>query len=108
MKITKYCTSFRENNCYDIHQSIKVVSLSVTITLGISLFDLKSLSNICKAQVKLSSFSVVINSKPTEYVISGEVTPTISNNDIMYKLVFYEESMIKTVEKLLNNLTDSG
>jgi len=84
------------------------VSLSVTTTLGISLFGLRSLSNIYNAQVKLFSFSGVINAKPTEYVLSVEVTPTISNNDIVYTLVLYEESIIKIVGKLLNNLTDCG
>jgi len=88
--------------------SIKVVSLSVTTTLGISLFGLRILSNACKAQVKLSSFSDVINAKLTEYVKQVEVTPTISNNGIMYKLVLYVESIIKTIGILLNNFTDVG
>jgi len=44
----------------------KVVSMLVTTTLGILLFELRSLSIICKTQTKLSSFSCVKNPKPTK------------------------------------------
>jgi len=86
---------------------INATSISVTITIGILFADFRRSSNFCRTQVKFSSFLYVWKAKPTKYVFSVEVAPTNLNNDIMYTLILYVESMINIVEKSLNNFIKS-
>jgi hypothetical protein len=63
------------------------VSLSMTIPLGILSFDFRRPTNISRTQVKFPSFSEARKAKATNYILLVEVTPTILNKDILYKLV---------------------
>ena len=66
---------------------IKARSLSLTITCGPPLEVMNNPLNLSKAQVKLDSRSLDMNTNLAEKVNPVDVTPTISSNGNRYLLV---------------------